>query len=122
LIAGFVFNNPDTETMKFDQRERKIGDNTYNGEIMIVQQRQSGFVPAIGFGYRYDFDNGISLNTNIAAGIFNQITTPQVEITGPEDISQEDLDALRQKIIEVYQDNFHNHYHIFNLGILYRFK
>jgi hypothetical protein len=52
LIAGFVFNNPDVETMKFDQRESRL-------------------VQALGFSYRYIFKNSISLNTSIAAGIFN---------------------------------------------------
>ena len=122
LVAGFVFNAEDIETMHFDQRVRQIGSNTYDSQVTIVQSRKNGFVPAFGFGYRYDFDNGVSLNTNIAAGVFTGIPRPEAKITSTVPISEGDESQLQQTIQSVYKDNFHNHYHIFNLGVSYRLQ
>lgn len=122
LTAGFVYNNEDVETMTFDKRERIIGENTYNTNVKIVQTRGSGIAPAFGFGYQYDFNNGISLNTSFAMAFLTDIATPEVEISSDEPISESDLNSLKEKIINVYDDNFHNRYHIFNLGISYRFN
>ena len=122
IMAGFVYNNRDVETMKFDQQTRTIGSQEYDSAITIEQTRDAGFVPAIGFGYRYDFDNGISLNTNIAAGIFTGIPDPGAEINSSVPLTDTDHHSLMNKMMSVYKDNFHNHYHIFNLGVSYRFK
>lgn len=122
IMAGFVNNYRDVEVMKFDQQTRTIGSREYDSEITIEQTRSAGFVPAIGFGYRYDFDNGISLNTNIAAGIFTSIPDPGAEINSSVPLADSDHHSLMNKMISVYKDNFHNRYHIFNLGVSYRFK
>lgn len=119
LIAGFVYNGKDLETMKFDHRSREIGTQIYDSEITIVQQRERNLVPAIGFGYRYDFENGISLNTNIAVGIFTGIPSPKVDIRA-NNLSPIDKTVLSERSISAYQENFHNHYHVFNLGFSYR--
>ncbi len=122
IIAGFVYNNDDVETMKFDQRLRGIGEGNYNSNITIKQARKSGFEPAVGFGYQYDFDNGISLNTSIAAAVFSGISKPKTEIESSAPLSGEDKNFLNQKIWDAYKSNFHNHYHIFNIGVSYRFE
>ena len=120
IVAGLVFNNADIETMRFDHRERQIGDNTYDTELTIVQQRERGFAPALGCGYRYDFDNGLSININIAAAVFKAVPTPIVAFNSPAAISAADHTALEEKIDLAYKENFHNRYHIFNLGLSYR--
>jgi len=122
IMAGFVYNNDDVEMMKFDQRLRKIGEGNYDSNITIKQTRKSGFEPAIGFGYQYDFENGISLNTNIAAAVFSGISEPITEIDSSVPLSEEDKNYLNQKIWNTYKSNFHNHYHIFNIGVSYRFE
>lgn len=122
IVAGFVYNNEDIETMQFDRQKRAIGNSEYDSEITVIQKRESGFVPALGFGYRYDFDNGISLNTNIAAGFFNGISDPVIQINSSQEIMADDKKGLEEEMIHAYKDNFHNHYHIFNLGVSYRFK
>jgi hypothetical protein len=76
----------------------------------------------VGFGYRYDFDNGISLNTNIAAGLFSGIPQPEIEINSATEVLPDDIHLLKEKMNQAYQRNFHNHYHIFNLGVSYIFR
>ncbi len=122
LTAGLVYNNEDVETMTFDSRERIIGENNYNTDIKIIQKRESGIAPAFGLGYQYDFDNNISLNTSFAMAFLTDIVEPDVVINSDEQISENDLNALKEKIKNVYKDNFHNRYHIFNLGVIYKFN
>ena len=122
LTAGFVFNNYDKETMLFGNEERIIGQGAYNSGIKITQERPSGFVPAIGLGYRYDFENGLSINTSFAMGFFNSIVDPVITLESGEPLAEKDSELLKEKINHVYKGNFHNRYHIFNLGIIYRFK
>ncbi len=122
LVAGIVYNNIDQETIKFDSRKRKIGDNEYLTGLSIIQSRKSGIVPAVGIGYRYDFDNGISLNTSFAMGFFNEISAPENRFESDIEILPKDKLKMEKKLIEGYKDNFHNRYHIFNLGISYRFS
>jgi hypothetical protein len=122
IIVGYVWNNQDIETMEFTKMERQIGNNIYNSKIKIVQTRKSGFAPALGFGYRYDFNNGLSLNTNFAMGFFSGIPTPKVSIESSSEILSTDEKILKDIMDKAYKDNIHNHYHIFNLGIIYRFK
>lgn len=122
LTAGFVYCIEDVETMKYAKRERLIGENNYNTDVTIIQKRESGFAPAFGFGYQYDFDNNISINTSFAMAFLTDIVEPDVEINSNEKIDENDLDILTKKIKSVYDDNFHNRYHIFNLGIIYNFN
>ncbi len=102
--------------------DRTIGNANYNSQIKIKQTRRSGFEPAIGFGYQYDFDNGLSLNSSISLALFSDIPTPEVTIDSSELLTNEDEEELRRDIEKAYKANIHNHYHIFNLGLLYRFK
>lgn len=122
LTAGFVVNMDDIETINYDNRERFIGDNIYNGNIEIVQKRETGVAPAVGLGYQYDFENGISLNTSFGMAFFNQIPTAKVNIKTESNILGSDLNKLYNKIDDEYKSNFHNRYHIFNIGIAYKFK
>lgn len=122
LTGGFVFNGSDVETMKFDERLRGIGDNKYNSKLTIIQKRESGFAPAIGFGYQYDFDGNLSINTSFAMAFFSQIPKPEIAYKDHSNISVADLNTLSGKLVESYKDNFHNRYHIFNIGINYRFN
>lgn len=120
LTAGFVMNMDDVETIKYDRRERTIGNNLYDGDLKIVQKRKTGIAPAVGFGFQYDFSNGISINTSFAMAFFNDIPTPSTIISSSAEISESDLELLKDKIDEEYKGNFHNRYHIFNLGVSYR--
>ena len=122
LTAGFVLNMNDVETIKYDVRERLIGNYNYDGNLEIVQTRETGFAPAFGFGYQYDFDNRISLNTSFAMAFLTDIATAKVDIKSDTEISKSDLDLLKQKMDDEYKSNFHNRYHIFNIGITYKFN
>ncbi len=122
LSVGYVYNNSDVEKMTYKKMERTIGSNTYDSIIKITQTRDSGFEPALGIGYEYDFDNGFSLNTSITMALFSDIPDTKIDIESSVPLSGEDESVLRNKVLKVYKDNTHNHYHIFNLGLLYRFK
>ncbi|MCP5062667.1 MAG: outer membrane beta-barrel protein [Ignavibacteriae bacterium] len=121
LTAGMVFNAEDIEVMKYQDLPRKIGDNSYSGEIEIVQKRESGYAPAFGLGYQYDFENGMSINTSFAMAFLSDISSPIIEINPIDEIADEDLEQQKENMDDIYKDNFHNRYHIFNLGIIYRF-
>ena len=122
ISAGFVFNNEDVETMSFADKKRILGRNSYSTNVTVMQKRNSGFAPAFGFGYQYDFVNNLSINTSFAMAFLTDIAEPDVTINSKEKISAEDTDILIGKIKNVYKDNFHNRYHIFNLGLTYRFN
>lgn len=122
LTAGVVLNLDDVETIKYDYRERVIGNNIYEGNIDIVQTRKSGIAPALGFGYEYDFSNGLAVNTNFAMAFFNDIPTAKITVKSDKTILESDLKLLKKKIDYEYKGNFHNRYHIFNLGLSYKFN
>ncbi len=122
LTAGLVYNVADIETIKFDSRERQIGNSIVSGEIEIEQKRESGYAPAVGLGYQYDFSESVSVNTSFAMAFFNDIRTPSLKINSEEEINVSDLKALEDRMEKTYKDNFHNRYHIFNLGVIYRFN
>ena len=56
---GLIYQQ-DTETMRFDNRTRKIAEETFDGTIEIQQTRPAGWGLALGLGYQYDFKNGFS--------------------------------------------------------------
>ncbi len=119
---GFVFNNDDVETIHFDKRQRIVGSGNYDSAVEIIQTRSSGIGPAIGFGYQYDFNENIGINTNFNMDFFSGTPSPKVKISSSEELKKEDKLYLENKILKSYKDNFHNNYHIFNLGVTYKFN
>ncbi|MAT39215.1 MAG: hypothetical protein CL946_06395 [Ectothiorhodospiraceae bacterium] len=123
ISLGMVWNDADREVAVFDRRERQIGSNTYNGAVTLVQRRRAAFKPAIGFGYQYDFDNGLSLYTDFTMDFFTSVPTPENELqTDGFTLSDADSQALIKQIEDGYTGNFHNRYHVFNLGMSWRFN
>ncbi|MCB2205839.1 porin family protein [bacterium] len=120
VTAGWVYNDIDTEEMRFGNSERMIGENMYPGAIDITQSRPSGHGPTVGIGWQYDFDNRISVNTNLALSFFTAVATPDITVRHDAELREADLASLKQHMRKAYKDNLHNHYHMFNLGIAYR--
>ncbi len=116
LTIGGVFNGSDTEVMRFDDRTRTIGSGTYDGAVTLEQTRPFGVGPAIGLGYEYTFQTGLTLSTQIAGAFFMGPPTPTVRVESDAPISDADEAALRKKIQDAFSDNLHNNYHMFNIG------
>ncbi len=122
VSVGWVYNYDDVETMTFDSRERTIGMGTYTGPVTIKQTRKQGGGFGMGLGYQYDFDSAISLNTDFTMAFMSDIPTPEIEFLDDPAISDEDKTSFRQVLQNELKNNFHNHYHVFNLGVSYRFE
>ena len=122
ISAGIVIDRDDVETMRFDHRERTIGDGTYTSEVKVVQTRKAGWGPAFGLGYDVPVNDRASYNIGMAMVLFGAMPVPEVEIHSDSPLSPEDEEALRRDIREQFKSNFHNHYHIFNLGLTYKFR
>ena len=121
ISFGLVFNGSDTETMQFDDRNRQIGQNMYDGEITVKLTRKSAFRPAIGLGYEYVFKNNISLNTEWTFNVFHPIPSPVIEATSDYSISENDSVEFNNHLSKEFKSNFHNRYHIFQIGVAYNF-
>lgn len=119
VSLGVLFNGSDTEVMRFDARERRIGDGTYDGAIVMEQTRPFGIRPAIGLGYQYTFDSGLSLSMELAGAFFLPPPDPVIRIESSASMSEADLAALHDRTASVFADNFHNRYHLFQLGAGY---
>ncbi len=122
VSLGIVFNGTDTETMVFDRRERTIQGNTYDIPLTITQARPRGHGFAIGLGYQYDFPGDLSLHTGIALALLSNIPDPSIDVDGQGVIDDADCQQLIQDLSFAFKDNIHNHYHIFNIGMGYRFN
>lgn len=119
VSLGFVYNDADTETIQFDDRERLIGDRLIRGPLKIVQKRPRGFRPALGLGYGYVFDSGFEVFAEWAGWWFQKAPKPQLEISGVNDVVV--LQDLENRIVRSFQSSIFNTYHIFQVGVGYTF-
>ena len=115
-----MFNDRDTETLIFDDRSRTVGERTETGPLTIVQSRPPGLRPALGLGYAFTFDNGLSLFTEWAG--FWMFGAPEPEVsyrnTTYSDRAREQLTA---HITREFTGSPFNTYHVFQLGAGYTF-
>ena len=120
VSLGLVFNDRDTETLRFDDRPRPGGDQRFDGPITIVQSRPAGLRPALGLGYSYTFRNRIELFTEWSGWWLRGAPQPEIAIDAP----QLD-DAARAQLTGRIRDQFtrspFNTYHVFQLGAGYTF-
>jgi hypothetical protein len=121
LSFGFVYNGDDTETMRFDNRERTIQNQTYTGSIVINQTRKAGFVPALGIGYQYTFKSGFSLNAEWTPGLFTEIVTPEYSFSGDSNLSSSAKQGIMDKMTDAFKSNITNRYKVFHIGAAYVF-
>jgi len=121
LSAGIVVNGTDIERMLFDRRKRRIGTDSYTTSMKIVQTRRAGWGPALGIGYDVKLNDHVDLNAGIAMAFLGETPIPDIEILTRSDVPDSDTNNLRHQILDKYKTNSHNNYHIFNLGLSYRF-
>lgn len=104
---GMVYNGRDTET------------SSYMDGTTVVQSRPSAFRPALGVGYEYTLDSGVSLNVEWAGWVFDK-PTPEVTLTGGQRSASEEA-ALRERIDDNFKSHITNSYHMFSMGAGYAF-
>ena len=123
ISVGFVYNGQDKETVVFDNRNRQIGSNYYEGDVTVIMTREKmpSFRPALGVGYEYTFKNNMGLNVEWTFNVFNKVPTPVLEVESDFEISEEDLTQFKANYTNQFTDNFHNRYHIFHIGGFYKF-
>lgn len=121
ISTGLVFNGKDTETMVFDQRERELNGEIYDGTITIQQTRPAGFGLALGLGYQYNFRNGLSAGFEWTPA-WGQYPVPEYEFSGTSGLSQLTEEKLIEKMNEGFRGSVTNMYKVFHLGIAYRFQ
>ena len=118
LSIGGIFNGTDVETMEFDDRTRSLHGTEYTGRFDVEIARPFGLRPAFGLGYAYTFDSGIALNLEFSGAWLFKPATPRIRVLNA-DVSDEVRRVLIDRFQRAYDDNFHNRYHLFNLGVGY---
>ncbi|MDW3208375.1 MAG: hypothetical protein R8N23_00810 [Reichenbachiella sp.] len=121
LSGGFVFNGKDTETMSFDARERRIGEETYEGSVVIKQTRPAGWGLALGLGYQYDFNNGFSGGFEWTPA-WGQYPSPSYAFGGSSDLSNSSRKQIQNKMDDEFTQSVTNMYKVFHIGLAYRFQ
>lgn len=122
ISFGLVYNGHDVENMHFDARDRMIQGLEYAGSIGIIQSRPSGWGPALGVGYQYNFRNGLSLNAEWSPAWFTKIKEPDYQFADSADLSPETQTYLANKMTDKFQSTVTNRYKVFHIGLAYRFK
>lgn len=121
LSFGLLFSGGDKEQMEFDTRNRIIGSNAYDSSISVDLESDQGFAPALGVGATFPISGAWSLTTDFTMAWFGSIPTPEVEVSASAGVSASDLLQLKEEILDNYDSNFHNRYHLFNVGLTYEF-
>lgn len=117
VSGGVVFNDADAEHTTFDARPRSFGEATYHGSLVMHQKRAAGWRPALGIGYNHSFDGGWTVGTEMFVGI-SAVPRPTVQFDVPSDL---DTSVLEQRIAHRFRRTPTNLYHVFHLGVGYRF-
>jgi hypothetical protein len=120
LSVGFVFNDLDVETTDFDARTRAVGSERVEGPIRIVQSRRAGLRPALGIGYSARLSDRLEVHTEWSGWWLFGAPDPRVVIQHAT-MSPGSGDLLRERIISKFRSSPFNTYHIFQLGVGYRF-
>ncbi|MEO1255957.1 MAG: hypothetical protein AAFY41_13895 [Bacteroidota bacterium] len=121
ISFGIVSNGEDEETAIFGDGINQIGNGSYDGPVTVKTKRKAAIRPALGVGYHYDFKNGITVSTEWTFNWFNPVPEPELEFITDYEIEADDLAIKTSEIVYDFQDNFHNRYHIFHLGVGYKF-
>lgn len=119
LSVGILFNGSDREEMRFGDAPRPIGDNIYEGGLTVVQTRPYAIRPALGLGYGVQFKNGFTFSAEMTGAFFLPAPSPDIQITHEGAVSAADKTRLASHMKQEFKANFHNRYHLFNIGAGY---
>ncbi len=120
LTAGAIYNGDDVETMFFDQRPRQVGFEEVNSAAKIAVTRRSATRPGIGLGFDATIYADTYFYTDFTMDWFNSAPKPDIDLTMNNNLTKQSNSTIKKQVADHYQDNFHNCYHQFNLGIAYR--
>lgn len=104
---GVIYNGRDSETSSFM-------DGT-----TVVQSRPSAWRPAIGLGYEYTLDSGVSMHVEWAGWVFER-PSPEAYLSGGERTPEQEAEVMA-RIDENFKDHITNSYHLFSMGMGYAF-
>ncbi len=121
LSFGLLFSGGDKELIEFDTQIRVIGANSYDSSISVDLESDHGFAPALGIGMAFPISGSWFFTTDLTMAWFGSIPTPEIKISTSATVSPSDLRQLENDILDNYDSNFHNRYHLFNLGLAYEF-
>jgi len=121
LSLGVVFGGADSEKISFGKRERSIGSGNYNTSINLVLEREASIEPALGFGLAYVITGSVSFVTDFTMAWLGAVPNPVVSISTSDSVLIGDQNELIKHIRSNYRSNFHNRYHLFNIGLQYSF-
>lgn len=121
ISFGTVYNGEDSETMHFDDRTRVVGGETIEGALNFSQTRPSGWGIALGIGYRYYFDSGLSLGFEWTPA-WGQYPDPEYNFANSSQLSETTRSEIRRRMDEDFSGNVTNMYKIFHIGIAYRWE
>lgn len=119
VSTGLVFNGKDTETMRFDSRDRVVGHEPVAGTIEIQQTRPAGCGLALGIGYQYNFKNGLSAGFEWTPA-WGQYPSPTYHFGEAEHLSDRAEKRLTAKMDKAFKRNVTNMYKVFHIGLAYR--
>lgn len=119
MAVGMLFNGSDREEMQFGDTERIIGANTYTGTVTVVQTRPWAIRPAVGLGYGVQFQNGVTFSAELTGAFYWRAPAPEIQIVHHAGLTDADERQFVKKMQKEFKDNFHNRYHLFNIGAGY---
>lgn len=107
----------DSQDVLYDERARVVGDGAYVTGIRLRIQGKPKTAGALGFGFNYVADFGLSLGAGVLIGL-DQPEPPDIEITVTNpDVLQSDIDKFRAEV----QGDFTDSPFLFHLAIGYNF-
>ena len=121
LSGGLIYGGADIERLYFGPSTRTLGEIVYQDtDLSIDISRKAKWRPAIGIGLRYPLSDNFTLITDFTMDWFNDVAIPDLVINSNMAIEESELQILTESISGNYKSNFHNRYHVFNIGITYQ--
>ncbi|WP_026210190.1 hypothetical protein [Flexithrix dorotheae] len=122
ISTGILYNGTDRETMIYDSRFRNIPNEGTKGNIIILQERPSGWGLGLGFGYQHNFKNGLAINAEWTPAWFKGYADPVYSFSGSAPLSGYAKTYLKNKMDQEFKSTVTNLYKVFHIGMAYRFK
>jgi hypothetical protein len=116
VSVGVVYNARDTETITFDDRVRSLGGATARGPLRVRISRPAGVRPALGAGYGWTSDAGLSAFVEWSGWWMFGAPRPELDITGA-DSSPAFTTSLERRITDHFTGSPFNSYHLFQVGV-----
>ncbi|MCP4750850.1 MAG: hypothetical protein GY866_08155 [Proteobacteria bacterium] len=92
LSLAYINIGKELHVITFDKRDRKIGDNTYNADLIIEKERKKWTGFGYGLGFNYVFKKRVSISIGLIANL-NESTETDIMITSANnDIIDEDFE------------------------------